>query len=321
MISVKRYDENFKDQWNELIYKSKNGSFLFNRDFLEYHSNRFEDFSLLIFFNNNLISVLPANIVENTLYSHQGLSYGGFVLLNDLKLNTIKDIVKESLIFLEKNNIDKIYIKFIPKMYHSQPSDELDWVMFKLKAELYRRDTALVINKKSLRLNYQERRIRSINQVDPNKVCIKEGKLEFEPFWNKILIPNLELKHGVKPVHSLSEILLLSNLFPKNIKQYNIYIENKIVAGCTIFQYNKVVHCQYISGSLIGRDSGCLDYLFNYLINDNFFEFDYFDFGICNENEGKDLNFGLLDWKEGFGARTISHDFYKVNSSNYFLLD
>lgn len=321
MISVRRYIENFKDQWNELIYKSKNGSFLFNRDFLEYHSNRFEDFSLLIFYNNNLISVLPANVVENTLYSHQGLSYGGFVLSNDIKLNIIKDIVKESLIFLEKNNIDKIYIKFIPKIYHSLPSDELDWLMFKLKAELYRRDTALVINKKSLILKYQERRKRSINKVDQKKVKITEGNTEFEPFWNLILIPNLELKYGVKPVHSLSEILLLSRLFPENIKHYNIYLENKIVAGCTLFIYNKVAHCQYISGSLIGRDSGCLDYLFDYLINNIFFEFDYFDFGICNENEGKDINFGLLDWKEGFGARTIVHDFYKLKTSNYIFLD
>ena len=38
-----------------------------------------------------------------------------------------------------------------------------------------------------------------------------------------------------------------------------------------------------------------------------------FDFGISNENQGKHINEGLNYWKEGFGARTITQDFYDIN--------
>lgn len=39
----------------------------------------------------------------------------------------------------------------------------------------------------------------------------------------------------------------------------------------------------------------------------------YFDFGISNENNGRFLNRGLIAQKEGFGARTIVHDFYELS--------
>jgi len=47
---------------------------------MDYHSDRYLDYSLLIYKKDVLISVLPANIVEDQLYSHQGLSYGDFIL-------------------------------------------------------------------------------------------------------------------------------------------------------------------------------------------------------------------------------------------------
>ena len=43
----------------------------------------------------------------------------------------------------------------------------------------------------------------------------------------------------------------------------------------------------------------------------------FFDFGTSNENEGRALNHGLLDWKEGFGARCYTHDFYEIATGSY----
>ncbi len=114
---------------------------------------------------------------------------------------------------------------------------------------------------------------------------------------------------------------MLAVKFPENIKQYNIYLGDTIMAGCTMFINQTVAHAQYISGSDEGRANGCLDYLFNYLIKEEFNKSPYFDFGNSNEEAGTKINFGLMDWKEGFGGRAISHDFYKINTANYFLLD
>ena len=38
----------------------------------------------------------------------------------------------------------------------------------------------------------------------------------------------------------------------------------------------------------------------------------YFDFGISNENQGKQVNESLHYWKESFGARTIVQNFYEI---------
>ena len=77
--TVKKYTENDYAIWNDFIEHAKNATFLFHRDFMEYHKDRFEDYSLLVFDGEKLVAVLPANKNGETLYSHQGLTYGGLV--------------------------------------------------------------------------------------------------------------------------------------------------------------------------------------------------------------------------------------------------
>ena len=93
------------------------------------------------------------------------------------------------------------------------------------------------------------------------------------------------------------------------------------MAGTTLFITPNVIHAQYISASEEGRKNGALDFLFDFLINKYKNSKLYFDFGIVNENSGKDINKGLLDWKEGFGARAYAHRFYKTNTSNFINIE
>lgn len=320
-MEVLRYNLDFRYKWDEFIDNSKNSSFLFKRAFIEYHSDRFEDYSLIVIDQDEILSVVPANIKNGRLISHQGLSYGGIVFSDCVKMTEIIVFVKEILRFLYNNNIHTFSLKFLPRMYHRRPADELDWLMFKLNAKLIRRDLALAISNKSSIIPYQNRRKRAIKKASKLNISIVEGYDELDLFWNDILIPNLMDKHGVKPVHSLEEIKFLASHFPHNIIQHNIYLNNKIVAGCTMFLNNCIAHAQYISSSHEGRETGCLDYLFDFLISQKYKEFDYFDFGICNENDGQLINLGLLDWKEGFGSRSISHDFYEISTIDFILLN
>lgn len=321
MLIVERYSEKNKSLWDFFINESKNQSFLFKRDFMDYHADRFNDHSLMVYDDTNLVAVIPANIKNDQLISHQGLSYGGVLLHDKIRLSEIIDVIKAVLKYLSQNNIKKWVIKLIPRIYHSRPADELDWILFKLNSKLIRRDTALAIDNQASHLSYQDRRKRSIKKAANKSIQIKEGYVEIEPFWTGVLVPNLLAKHGVDPVHSLDEIELLATRFPDNIQQYTIYLDGAIVAGCTMFLNRGVAHAQYISGTVIGRDAGCLDFLFDYLIREVYKKFDYFDFGICNEQDGLLINKGLLDWKEGFGARSIVHDFYEIDTSNFYYLD
>ena len=320
-VVISKYSNENAISWNIFLRNAKNSSFLFDRGFMDYHSDRFLDYSLIACSEGQIVAVLPANIINNVLISHAGLSYGGVILRDDLRFFEVETIFKEILIFLNGNLIKILKIKFIPRMYQTRPCDEFDWLLFKLKAKKYRTDIALVLNNRSMVLPYQERRRRSIKKVSNRKIDIVGGYDQIESFWVSVLIPNLIAKHGANPVHSVDEILLLAKRFPGNIKQHNIYLDGCIVAGCTMFVNDNVAHAQYISSTQDGRNSGCLDYLFDYLIKDVYGQFDFFDFGICNEYEGQKINKGLLDWKEGFGARAISHDFFELDTSNFNLLE
>lgn len=320
-MEVIKYDNSWSKKWDYFIDHSKNSSFLFKRDFMEYHSDRFEDYSLLVVNDENIIAILPANTKDLVLYSHQGLTYGGFIIAREIKMPTVLEAFKRVLHFLHEHGITKFILKNIPYIYHDYPADEIEWALTCVKANLYRRDSTLTIQNKTP-LQYQERRIRSIKKAQNLSPIIKVNESEgFDKFWQEVLEPNMLRKYNLKPVHSLTEIKLLALRFPKNIKQYNIYVGEQIMAGCTMFLNKTVAHAQYISGTDEGRSNGCLDNLFNYLIKEEYSSYPYFDFGNSNEEAGTKINIGLMNWKEGFGGRAVSHDFYEINTKNYYYLD
>lgn len=313
------YQKNDYENWNTFIGQAKNATFLFHRDFMEYHNDRFQDYSLIVLDGEKWVAVLPANVVGNQVFSHQGLTYGGLVYNEKLKLASVIAIFKSVLFFLNDNKMEKLQVKLIPSIYHQKPAEELNYVLFLAKAHLIRRDTMAVVNL-SNKDSLSKLRKRSIQKGVLNDFVIKEVD-DFEEFWNEILIPNLAQKHQAKPVHNLEEITKLKALFPKNIRQFNAYKDGIIVAGTTIFEASTVAHCQYISGKEDKNELGGLDYLFYHLISKVFKNKRFFDFGISNENQGRKLNNGLSYWKESFGASTIVHDFYEVETSKYSLLD
>ena len=317
---VEKYSSIRYDLWNEFVANAKNATFLFHRDFMEYHKDRFEDYSLLIFDDNQeLIAVLPANRIGETLFSHQGLTYGGIVIHKKTKLSDFISIAKSVFEYLNAEQFQKINFKEIPHIYTQIPSDELQYLMFLMQGNLVRRDVLSVLDL-SNNFAFSRDRKNGIKRGFKNDLVVKEES-NFESFWNEILIPNLEVKHQAKPVHSLEEIQLLFSKFPKNIRQFNVYQNDKIVAGTIVFETDLVAHSQYISGNSDKNELGSLDFLHDYLISNVFKDKKYFDFGISNENQGKNINEGLLYWKESFGARAISQDFYEVEIKNHTLLD
>ena len=305
--------------WNAFISVAKNATFLFDRNFMDYHSDRFKDYSLMIFDGDKLIAVVPANRVENTVYSHQGLTYGGLILNNKAKLSAVISIFKNVLEFLNENSIEKLIVKTIPTIYSDYFSDELEYCLFIVKAKLYRRDALSVLDL-TKKIVIDSNRMEGVKRGFKNELVVKE-ETSFDLFWDEILVPNLATKHNAKPVHTLSEITKLKNLFPNNIRQFNVYKNEELLGGTTVFVNKKVVHSQYISGNITKNVSGSLDYLHHHLITEVFKEYHYHDFGICNEYDGRKINKGLLFWKESFGAKTVIQNFYEVETKNYSLLE
>mgnify|MGYP003110929089 CR=1 FL=1 len=319
LFTVSTYNTAHKNAWNQFILQAKNATFLFHRDFMEYHEDRFEDASLLVFKKEKLIAVLPANKTEDAVISHQGLSYGGLVLSNKAKLEDSLQAFKAILQFLVQEKVEKLQLKVIPRIYHTQPADEMDYLLFLTEATRTRVDVSATIRSRDA-IKIQGNRMEGVKKAEKQGLYLETGK-DFNLFWNWILIPNLKQRHGAKPVHTLDEIELLAARFPKNITQFNVMQDEKIVAGATIFETDTVAHVQYISANSNKQQLGSLDFLFHQLITSTYQHKEYFDFGISNENQGNNVNQGLQYWKECFGARSISQEFYEVNPANHTKLD
>ena len=286
---------------------------------MEYHKDRFDDFSLLVFKGEKLVAILPANRVEDCVYSHQGLTYGGLVFKENLKLNSVLLIYKALLKFLNEAEISELHLKLLPSIYNTLPNDEQSYIMFLLNAKLNRRDALSVIDYRHA-LKFSKDRLEGVKRGKKQGLIIKEED-DCESFWSKVLKPNLNEKHNVKPVHSLAEITALKTNFGKQIRQFNVYQNNQLVAGTTIFESKYVAHSQYISGNNQKNELGSLDFLHHHLITSVFNNKRFFDFGVSNVNNGRQVNQGLQYWKEGFGARTVTQDFYTVDTNSYKILD
>jgi hypothetical protein len=309
-MNIQKYITENKNIWNEFVKNSKNGHFFFLRDYMEYHSDRFEDCSVMVFDENDkLIAVLPANIKENTLYSHQGLTFGSFLVDDKMKTETMLEIFESLKVFFKEQNIEKIVYKCIPYIYHIKPSEEDRYALFRNDAKLIRRDVTSTIDLTE-QVRYSKGRKWTINKAKKEPIETFESD-DYDAFW-ELLTGVLKSNHEAKPVHTLEEMKKLASFFSKNIKLFLAKKDEKIVAGALIYENKNIVHTQYLANSEEGRELGALDLLIDYLIKDIYKNKKYFDFGISNEDAGRYLNIGLIAQKEGFGARAVVHDFYEL---------
>lgn len=309
MFEIIRYSEERKDEWDGFVDRSKNGTFLLKRGYMDYHSDRFSDFSLMFFLKNRLYAVLPANIKDGVLHSHQGLTYGGLVTNGDARAAEVCALFAEMNAFLKTNEIGRVVYKAIPWIYSSLPAEEDLYALTNIcHARLIYRDISSTIfldNKRP----FSELRRRGRKKAMKAGAEVKRSN-DFATFW-QILDNNLENKYGVKPVHTCKELELLAGRFPDNIRLYMSYLGEEALGGVVTYQNKETVHVQYISASGEGKRIGALDILFYELINNIFGNCRYFDFGKSTEQNGAYLNGQLIFQKEGFGARGVCYDTYE----------
>ncbi len=312
-MTIKKYDESLKNSWNDFLSNAKNYHFFFHRDYLAYHGERFEDFSLLIYdTKGKLIALLPANIDDNILYSHQGLTYGGFIVNDNMKVEIMLEIFETLKTYLKEQNIQKVIYKTVPYIHHLKPAEEDLYALFIQNTTLIQRDIGAVVNLQKP-LKYSNGRKWSLKKAKNEGFVIEESQ-NFASFWT-LLEEILKQQHDSKPIHSLQEIQHLNSLFPKNIRLFLTKKEDKILAGGIIFDNPEITHLQYVANSNEGRQIGALDFLIDYLMRETCKDKKFFDFGTSNEENGRVLNKGLIDQKERFGARAVANDRYEWNLS------
>ncbi len=307
--------------WNNFVRNSKNGTFLLEREYMDYHNDRFQDASLLVINNKDakVLAILPANLEGDSIYSHQGLTYGGLIIEEKVKLDTIIVFFQLILKHYALSDHRNFVYKPPPAFYHKRISFEDQYVMSLLEAHISRVDTTMVIPLKKER-QYNQQKRRNIAKGKKSGLTIKLEQ-DISSFWSNVLEPNLKQRFEANPVHTITEISNLKSLFKNNIQTYAVYKEDQIIAGTILYLTETTVHTQYISANELGKQLCALDFLFDHLINLFELEKDSFSLGSTNQNEGKMINQGLYNWKYGFGAELYPNLYYTFPIKNRLNLD
>lgn len=310
-MRIEVYNHTYKKQWDDFVKKSKNGTFLFFRDFIEYHGEKFKDYSLMFFIEDEIVALMPGHIENKVFYTHKGLTYGGLVMSITITAEVVLKIFEYLIFTFKQQGIEKIIYKAVPHIYHSYPAEEDLYALFRFGAAVTERNISSAIQlPKSI--EYSRTRKSGIKKSISENVSV-EYSSNFEDFW-KILETNLQTKYNSTPVHTKEEIVYLKDKFPQNIHLYVAKDNDGLVqGGCLLFETDKLVHVQYSSATAKGKSIGVMDCLIDFVINIYTQKGKtYFDYGTSNENNGLYLNEKLIYQKEGFGARGIIYDIYVV---------
>ena len=309
MITIKKYSTTDAYVWNDFVSSAKNSLFMHNRNFMEYHADRFDDYSLMFYENDELLALLPANKINSELVSHAGLTYGGFI--TDIKMKEHKMLECFSVLknFMNDNGFTSLVYKTIPYCYHKNPAQEDLYALYKNNAIILKIEPSTVIDFR-FPIKLPKGRKAQISRAKREGVLINISN-DFEKF---IELENQVLSEydNTKAVHSGTELKLLHSYFPEQIELYSAMYKGQMIAGSVIFIYDNIIHAQYLAANDIAREIGALDYCISEIINKYSATKQFFDFGISTENNGQFLNEGLISQKESFGGRTIAYQTWKI---------
>lgn len=313
-IKTAIYIQAWRKNWNEFNSQSKNGTFLFDRNYMEYHSDRFTDCSLIAFNGKDeIVALLPACREGNTAFSHSGLTYGGWVTsaknMDAGKMLEVWQAMKET---FRQSGITRLIYKPVPWIYPAVPSDDDLYAIFRYGGRLKSILVSTAVNlTHPVGFNGSSRN--RANRAVRNGYTVGKSN-DYKLFW-QILEHRLLTRHNARPVHTLDEITLLARRFPDNIELWCVYDhDGEITAGSVIYRTPTVAHAQYTAATDHGLHHDSLPLLFQTMIRHYTEEGQrFFDFGTSNEQGGTVLNYGLIEQKQQFGGRSVAYSTFEID--------
>jgi hypothetical protein len=302
--TVERYDAGARADWDELVARARARHFMFERSYMDYHADRFEDASLLVSCGGSADAVLPASREGEEVISHGGLTFGGLLSGPGLTVSATVAAIDAIAAALAAQGVRRLVYKTVPHIYHVAPAEEDLFALHAAGARLVRRDVSAAIPPVN-RPAYSEERRRAVRRGAAAELELGETA-RIEEFM-ELVAEVLRARHDASPVHTPAEMRLLADRFPGRIRLWSAAERGEIVAGVVVYETPTVAHAQYIASGERGRELRAGDALFDHLLG--VYADRWFDFGTSNERSGE-LNPGLIRNKEGFGARAVVYDRY-----------
>lgn len=314
-LRLRPYEPADAETWDVFCSAACQATFLLSRRFLSYHGDRFQDCSLILEEEGRWIGIFPAALHpgdDRSVVSHPGVTYGGILHQGALKGERIIAAISMICRHYAEHGHAKLIYKVVPWFYHTTPSQDDLYALFRLGAQRIRCDLSSTIDLQR-RLPVSERRRRSLKKARRAGAEIREGSEYLSAFW-QVVTDNLKRKHQTLPVHNLAEVTMLAGRFPDNIRCVVALLAGNVIAGVLIFATPVADHTQYIASSEAGYEISALDAVFEHCIASAASQGKrWFDFGISTENGGLVLNEGLYRFKSEFGGGGAVHEFLEID--------
>ncbi|MDE7159672.1 MAG: GNAT family N-acetyltransferase [Muribaculaceae bacterium] len=306
---IRLYSPAESEEWNDFVCRrARNATFLFDRNYMDYHADRFADHSMMAYRGGKLLALLPANITpDGILHSHQGLTYGGWVTsAAHFDANDMMDMWRVWLDVCRREGIKGVDYKPLPWIFARFPAQEDLYMLFRSGACLTESNLSSAVDLRDPRgfNTLQRRHLRQASRLG----CEIRYSDDCAPFWEMLSLCLAE-RHGASPVHTAAELRLLMERFPDNIRIAEARLDDELVAGVCLYITGTAVHAQYIASTPRGREANALALLFDRVMAEAArWGKRYFDFGTSNEDHGRYLNSGLLRQKASYGASGVTFD-------------
>ncbi len=313
-VIIERYHSGRKAEWDRFAGDSRNATFLLLRDYMDYHSDRFADCSLMIRRGSDgkLMALLPASRHGLEVRSHGGLTYGGLIMpyAGDFTAATAIGVMEAILRHYAADGAESLVYKPIPHIYHRYPAEEDLYAIFRCGGALSECNVASVIDlSRPVRFNNGSRC--HMRKCLAGGVTVGE-EAGLHDFW-QVLGELLRSRYGTEPVHSLDEMRLLQGRFPGRIRCFGARsADGELLGGVVLYFCGETVHSQYTAATAAGKRLGVLALVYDHVMRHECGAARYFDFGTCNEDHGLYLNEGLIQQKNGMGGRAVVYPTYRL---------
>lgn len=315
MIAIEPYDSRHAQEWDRLVDASRAPSFLLRRGYMDYHADRFADCSLIARRGEGgaPVALLPAcaGPGDGTVWSHRGLTYGGWVTAaRHVGPDTMMELFEGAADIFRSMGFTTLIYKPIPHIYARYPAEDDLYALFRLGASThyvmassaYPLEEPLLSRASTMQAADRARSMGYTVGADD----------DYATAW-RLLTSTLAARHDAAPVHSPAEMTLLAARFPVEIRLFTARdAAGEMQAMTVAYVTPRVVHTQYMATSEAGRRDGALSLLASSLPALTGRTGGWIDFGTSNEDGGLTLNTGLARQKAGLGGRTIAYTAYRL---------
>ncbi|MGI9239729.1 MAG: GNAT family N-acetyltransferase [Verrucomicrobiales bacterium] len=319
MIEVVAYEPDLAGRWNQFVETAKNGHFMFDRRYMDYHQDRFPDRSLMFMKKDQVVAVLPAHeqVGEDcdppAIISHGGLSFGGFISGRTMSSRLMFEIVDSLLVYMKESGFSHLRYAAIPHIYHAYPAEE-DLLALMTRGA-FRIETKV---SSALRVGsppgYGKSRRHLINSAKKQAGTLEIGEFHDVAAFHSLVTRFLERRHGAKPVHSREELELLIQRFPDSMKIFAAHRGGELLAVEMVFISPTCYRLQYKASTEEGGAIHANDLIEDYLIQEYAKPGQWLDFGTSMIPGSQRLDKTLMQYKESFGARAVLQSVYQLDT-------